>query len=204
MRYQFLIDTYETERLKTLSVWSMFEDQDLPIRPHPEDKRGRSVREQMVHQCNSEDLWFRKTLGIDIEAGPLPASETRKGFIERYAEDSGRRLDELRKTDEPWWETTVAFFGVPRSRAWVFVRRIAHTSHHRGQQMAMLRMLNREVHSNYGPTADTGGLMQNQAAVVYAYTDVDALLEQELHGTGAKAPLPGPGEKAPTERPDRV
>jgi uncharacterized damage-inducible protein DinB len=27
------------------------------------------------------------------------------------------------------------------SRAWVMVRRIAHTAHHRGQQMAMLRML---------------------------------------------------------------
>ena len=29
--------------------------------------------------------------------------------------------------------------------------------------MAMLRMLAREVHSNYGPTADTGGLMANHA-----------------------------------------
>jgi len=36
------------------------------------------------------------------------------------------------------------------------LRRIAHTSHHRGQQMAMLRMLGREVFSVYGPTADTG------------------------------------------------
>jgi uncharacterized damage-inducible protein DinB len=202
MRYQVLIDTYETERLKTLSVWSMFEDGDLAARPHPEDKRGRSVQEQMVHQCVSEDLWFRKTLGIDVAAPPLPALETRTGFIERYSEDSGRRLAALGNTDDAWWEATVAFFGVPRSRAWVFVRRIAHTSHHRGQQMAMLRMLNREIHSNYGPTADTGGLMQNQAAVIYAYPDVDALLEQELSGGGAKAPLPGPGDKPPTERPD--
>jgi len=37
------------------------------------------------------------------------------------------------------------------------VRRIAHTAHHRGQQMAMLRMLGREVYSTYGPTADTDG-----------------------------------------------
>jgi hypothetical protein len=68
--------------------------------------------------------------------------------------------------------------------------------------MAMLRMLNREIHSNYGPTADTGGLMQNQAAVIYAYPNVDALLEQELSGESHKAPLPGPGDKAPTERPN--
>ena len=69
-----------------------------------------------------------------------------------------------------------AFFGVPRSRAWIMVRRIAHTSHHRGQQMALLRMLNREVYSTYGPTADTGGLAANQASVVYAFRDLNALV----------------------------
>ena len=47
MRYRFLVDTYETERLKVLSVWSMFRDEDLPVRPHPVDLRGRSFQEQM-------------------------------------------------------------------------------------------------------------------------------------------------------------
>ena len=56
------------------------------------------------------------------------------------------------------------------------VRRIAHTSHHRGQQMALLRMLNREVYSTYGPTADTGGLAANQANVVYAFRDLNVLV----------------------------
>ena len=200
MRYQFLIDTYETERLKVVSVWSMFRDDDLPIRPHPTDPRGRSVREQMVHQCVSEDLWFRTILGIDVGAPPLSEQETRIEFIRRYAEDSGRRLDALRSTAEDWWEQEVAFFDVRRSRAWVMVRRIAHTSHHRGQQMAMLRMDNRDVHSNYGPTADTGGLMQNDAPVIYAYRSVDDLLAGEAGG-GHKAALPGPGDKPPTERP---
>ncbi len=50
MTYQFLIDAYETERLKTLSVWTMFRDEDMSFRPHPSDPRGRSVHEQMVHQ----------------------------------------------------------------------------------------------------------------------------------------------------------
>ena len=80
------------------------------------------------------------------------------------------------------------------------VRRIAHTSHHRGQQTAMLRMLGRDLHSNYGPTADTGGLMQNKAPVIYAYPDLNALIEGEAAG-GRKTPLPGPGDSAPTERP---
>jgi len=35
MDYSFLVDTYASERLKTLSVWSMFVDEDLDIRPHP-------------------------------------------------------------------------------------------------------------------------------------------------------------------------
>ena len=33
MRYDFLIDSYETERVKVLSVWSEFRDDDLPVRP---------------------------------------------------------------------------------------------------------------------------------------------------------------------------
>lgn len=65
--------------------------------------------------------------------------------------------------------------------------------------MAMLRMLGRDLHSNYGPTADTGGLMQNNAPVIYAYSDLETLLEAESAG-GGKAPLPGPGDKPPTER----
>ena len=196
MRYSFLIDTYATERLKVLSVWAMFADADLPIRPHPADTRGRSVREQMVHQSVSENLWFKNMFGIDVGAPPLPAEETRRGFIAQYAGDSAKRLAELESKDDAWWEAEASFFGVSRSRAWIMVRRIAHTSHHRGQQMAMLRMLGREVHSTYGPTADTGGLMANQAPVIYAYEDEAALLAD-----APKRPLPGPGEKPATERP---
>jgi len=80
------------------------------------------------------------------------------------------------------------------------VRRIAHTSHHRGQLMAMLRMLGRDLHSNYGPTADTGGLMQNGAATILAYPTLDSLLEEE-GGTGRKNPLPAKSTRPVTERP---
>jgi len=196
MRYQFLIDTYETEILKVLSVWSSFQDDDLSSRPHPTDKRGRSVREHMVHQCMSEDGWFKNMFGIDIGAA-LPVPESRLAFVQRYAGDAMKRLDALRQRDDAWWEEEVAFFKATRSRAWIMVRRIAHTAHHRGQQMALLRMLNREVYSNYGPTADTGGLGANQAAVIYAYADLKSLL-----AGGSKAELPGPGDKPVSERPE--
>jgi len=201
MKYDFLVDSYETERLKVLSVWSEFRDDDLPVRPKPDDPRGRSVHEHMVHQCVSEDTWFRTMLGIDVAAPPLPGVETRIEFMRRYAEDSGRRLERLQRTDESWWETTTSFFDVRRSRAWVMTRRLTHTSHHRGQQMTMLRVLGRQVHSNYGPTADTGGLMQNHAPTIYAYANLEALLEGESHG-GAKSMLPTElSGHAVTERP---
>jgi uncharacterized damage-inducible protein DinB len=201
VRYDFLLETYATERVKVMSVWSEFRDEDLPIRPREADQRGRSVREQMIHQCVSEDLWFRTMLGIDVEAPPLPAQELRLEFIKRYSEDSGKRLAVLGSKPEGWWEQNTTFFDVERSRAWVMTRRLTHTSHHRGQQMAMLRMLGRDLHSNYGPTADTGGLMQNHAPTIYAYSNIDALLQGEAAG-GAKSPLPQSEGKTVTERPD--
>jgi uncharacterized damage-inducible protein DinB len=196
MRYDFLVDTYRTERLKVLSVWSMFQEADLEFRPRADDPRGRSVHEQMVHQCMSENMWFKTMLGIDVDAPPLPTEETRTAFIKRYAEDSSKRLDLLMPNMDTWWEANADFFGEQRSRAWIMVRRIAHTSHHRGQQMAMLRMLGRDLHSTYGPTADTGGLAANGGRVIYAYPN-----EPSMVAGGAKAPLPGPGEKPATERP---
>jgi uncharacterized damage-inducible protein DinB len=200
VRYAFLIDAYETERLKVLSVWSMFGEEDLAFRPHPTDGRGRSVREQMVHQCLSEENWFRGMLGIDVGARPLPESETRLGFLRQYAEESARRLQALRGQGEDWWEEVRTFFDVPRPRTWIMVRRLAHTAHHRGQQTALLRMLGRPLHSTYGPTADTGGLAAQHAPTIYAYGDEAALLQGEAGG-GGKAPLPGPGPAPPTERP---
>jgi len=201
MRYDFLIESYETECIKVLSVWSEFREEDLPVRPNQDDTRGRSVHEHMVHQCVSEDAWFRNMLGIDVDAPPLPRREARIEFIRQYARDSAKRLDALRRTEEPWWEEMTKFFDVERTRAWVMLRRLTHTSHHRGQQMAMLRMLRRDLHSNYGPTADTGGLMKDHAPTIYAYSSVEALLDAESNG-GAKAALPGRSAKAVTERPE--
>jgi uncharacterized damage-inducible protein DinB len=200
MNYDFLVETYETERIKVVSVWSMFKDEDLPVRPNPSDPRGRSVHEHMVHQCISENLWFRDMLGIDVGAPPLPSQETRLQFMSRYSEDSGKRLAVLREKIADWWQATARFFDVERSRAWIMTRRIAHTAQHRGQLMAMLRMLGRSMHSTYGPTADTGGLMQNHAPTIYAYPSLDILLQAEGDG-GPKAALPGPGGKPVTERP---
>ena len=115
MRYQFLVETYETERIKVVSIWSEFREEDLPVRPRADDRRGRSVREQMVHQCVSEDLWFRTMLGIDVGAPPLPAQETRLDFIKRYTEDSEKRLQALRGKPESWFEEGTKFFDAARS-----------------------------------------------------------------------------------------
>jgi hypothetical protein len=150
----------------------------------------------------SEDKWFTTMFGIDVGAPPLPTRETRLDFIRRYAEDSERRLAALMSQDEAWWEAQVPFFDTIHSRAWIMVRRVAHTAHHRAEQTMLLRLLGREVHSVYGPAIDTGGLPANRAVTVYAYRDVPSLIQGESRG-GAKAPLPGPGPYPSTERPDR-
>ena len=202
MDYQFLIDTYETERIKVLSTWSTFNDEDLTARPHPNDKRGRNALEQMIHQCMGENKWFTAMLGIDVGAPPLPEEETRIEFIKRYAEDSQKRTEALKEKDNDWWTEEVKFFEFNKSRAWIVTRRIAHTAHHRGQQTMLLRMLGRDIYSTYGPTADTGGLQQNNALTIYPYPDVDTLIKEEVAGGNSKASLPGPGEKPCTERPN--
>jgi len=202
MDYAFLVETYASERLKTLNVWAMFQDDDLDVRPHPRLARDRTPREHMVHQCTSEDKWFTTMFGLDVGAPPLPPQETRLAFIRRYAEDSGKRLGRLREQDSAWWERDVAFFDTIHRRAWIMVRRIAHTAHHRAEQTTLLRLLGREVHSVYGPSVDTGGLPINNAATIYAYPDIPSLIEGESRG-GAKTALPGPGQHPSTERPDR-
>jgi uncharacterized damage-inducible protein DinB len=200
MRYDFLVETYETERIKVVSSWSMFRDEDLTVRPHSADARGRSFHEHMVHQCVSEDTWFRTMLGIDVGAPPLPTPETRLEFMRRYSEDSEKRLSVLRGKNESWWEEEATFFDVRRPRTWIMVRRMTHTSQHRGQLLGLLRMLARDVYSNYGPTADTGGLMQNHAPTIYAYPTLESLLAGETSG-GKKKTLPPSGNKPVTERP---
>lgn len=200
MSYGFLVETYASERLKTLCVWSMFANEDMNVRPHPRLARDRTPREHMVHQCMSEDKWFCGMFGIDVAAPPLPAEETRLAFIQRYAEDSGKRLAQLEKKDDAWWATDVAFFDVRHSRAWIMVRRIAHTAHHRAEQTTLLRLLGRQVWSVYGPAVDTGGLPANGARTIYAYPDVETLIAGESRG-GSKTALPGPGPHPSTERP---
>jgi len=203
MRYRFLMDTYETEIVKVLGVWSMFDDADLRQRPRSDDNRGRNLLEHMVHQSVSEDIWFKTMLGIAVTENPLPAHETRLGFMQAYARNSRLRLAAISANSEAWWEGETAFFDVRRTRLWIMTRRLTHTAHHRGQQTALLRMLKHDLHSTYGPTADTGGLMMNQAPTIYPYPNESVLLEEEEQ-TRRKAALPGPGARASTERPEKI
>ncbi len=191
--YEFLIETYGTERIKTLGVWSHFTDADLGFRPEP---RARTPLEQMVHQCVSEDTWMQRMLGIDAGLPPLPATENRLAFLEHYTAASGRRLELLAAQTADWFAGETRFFDVPRSRAWVLTRRIAHSAHHRGQLTAYLRMLGRDLYSTYGPTADTGGLFQQGAPVIYRYPTIDALLAAERDGEGTTAAAAGAGQRS--------
>jgi uncharacterized damage-inducible protein DinB len=151
--YGFLLETYETEILKVLGIWSAFPDSALDFRPAP---KSRSVLEQMEHQVQSEGRWMTDMLQIDT-GDPNPPQRTGAAFIEKYRADASRRLQKLRTKPDSWWQDTVQFFDVQRSKNWIMTRRICHSSHHRGQLIVYLRLLNLRVPSVYGPTSDTNG-----------------------------------------------
>ena len=195
--WRFFAESYDTERLKTLSVWSLFREEDLRYRCA---ERARTPLEHMVHQCVSEDTWLRTMLGLETPFAVLPAHETRLAFLLHYAAASSARLEKLQSMPAKWWTGETRFFDVARTRAWVFLRRVAHSAHHRGQMTVLLRLLGRPVYSTYGPSADTGGLFSNHPPTVYRYESVEQLLQAETAG-GNWPDLPGPGEKPVTERP---
>jgi uncharacterized damage-inducible protein DinB len=151
--YSFLADAYETEILKTVGTWETFAEDSMNFRPAP---KSRTVVEQFEHQLKSEGAWMRDMFGIDL-GEILPAEYTKRAFIEKYRTDATKRLAILQQKPDSWWEETVKFFDVPRSRAWIMVRRMNHSTHHRGQLIVYLRLLEQRVTSVYGPTADTDG-----------------------------------------------
>jgi uncharacterized damage-inducible protein DinB len=81
---------------------------------------------------------------------------TKQSFIDKYQTDARRRLETMRGQPDDWWQESTSFFDVVRSRAWVLMRRINHSTHHRGQLIVYLRLLDLPQPSVYGPTADTG------------------------------------------------
>jgi uncharacterized damage-inducible protein DinB len=64
------------------------------------------------------------------------------------------RIAWLADQPDAWWMETVPFFDVQRQRAWIVLRRILHTAHHRTQLTVDLRLLGKPVPSVYGPTHD--------------------------------------------------
>ena len=151
--FQHALDTYASESNKVVSVWRCFNDADLPWRPHP---RSSTVAEILKHQLLSERRFFGEFLVTPEPAAAdvLPESITVESVAHRVVELIKPRLAFLAQQESQWWQNRVPFFDVKRERIWVFWRRILHTAHHRTQLTVYLRLLDREVPSTYGPTAD--------------------------------------------------
>src|SRR4029078_7523977 len=120
-RYAFLTDTYRTERLKTLSVWSQVPEARMTFRPEP---RARTPHEHMVHQCLSEDTWMRTMLGISVSRPTLPSEERKDAFLEHYATVSAERLAQLASKPDAWFEEETQLFPVRRSPRWGAIRTV--------------------------------------------------------------------------------
>lgn len=151
--FQHLLDTYVSETNKVVSTWRIFSDADLDYRPHP---KSSNVRDIFKHQLLSERRFFGEFLAT-LEPAPetvLPPSLDVESATARLVELAVARLAFFAKQETEWWMETVPFFDVQRQRIWIFWRRILHTAHHRTQLTVYLRMLDKEVPSTYGPTAD--------------------------------------------------
>ncbi len=151
--FQHLLDTYAGETNKVAAVWSAFTAADLDYRPHP---RAATVGEILKHQLLSERRFFGEFLGTP-EPPPaeiLPAIMRPEACITRLVELAAPRLIFCARRPAAWWHSRVPFFDVERERIWIFWRRILHTAHHRTQLTVYLRLLDRQVPSTYGPTAD--------------------------------------------------
>jgi uncharacterized damage-inducible protein DinB len=149
---QHVVDTYESETQKTISVWRRFEDSNLSYRPH---ERSSSVAEIMKHELLSQRRFFAEFLGFpEPPAAEVLPSESVANFAERLAEHAKVRLQGLAEQREAWWTEVVPFFDVTRERAWIVLRRILHTAHHRTQLTVYLRLLGKPVPAVYGPSKD--------------------------------------------------
>ncbi len=151
--YQHAIDIYAGETNKTVSVWRQLKDADLTYRPHA---KSSSVQEIFKHQLLSERRFFGEFLGTP-EPPPgavLPAEISVDSACLRLVELALPRLEFLAARTSEWWLEPVPFFGVQRTRIWVFWRRVLHSAHHRTQLSVYLRLLDKPVPSIYGPTAD--------------------------------------------------
>lgn len=151
--FQHLLETYASETNKVISVWREFAPQEMSFRPHP---RSTTVEDIMKHQLLSERRFFGEFLGAPEPppAEVLPSGRAPEDYARRMRELALPRLGFLAAQPEAWWLERVRFFDVERERIWIFWRRVLHTAHHRTQLSIYLRLLNKKVPANYGPTAD--------------------------------------------------
>jgi uncharacterized damage-inducible protein DinB len=151
--FQHAVEIYAGETNKTASVWRVFEDSDLPWRPH---QRSSTIAEIMRHQLLSERRFFAEFLGHAEPAARdiVPAEEKVEAFAGRLVELARNRLGWLAWQSETDWVRPARFFDVERERIWIFWRRVLHSAHHRTQLTVYTRLLDKVVPPTYGPTAD--------------------------------------------------
>jgi hypothetical protein len=59
MTYDLLIESYESERVRVLSVWSEVKDDHLPVRPRQTDSRGHPTGSSSRPVASSHRSWRR-------------------------------------------------------------------------------------------------------------------------------------------------
>ena len=152
------LQTYVGETNKTANAWSRIDDDALAWRPH---EKSNDLRQIFAHQLLSERRFFAEFLGLDeppaatlLPEGHDHASATAAAYLARYVDLARPRLPQLAAFNADDWLSETNFFGVPRTRQWVFWRRVLHTAHHRTQVLLYLRLMDNIVPATYGPSGD--------------------------------------------------
>ena len=201
MKYDFLVESYDTERVKVMSVWSEFSDEDMPVRPK---RTIRADGASMNTWCTSASAKTRGSAGcLASTSAPLRSRRRKRRleFIKRYAEDSGKRFAMLRQTDDAWWEAVDDVLRCPTVEgvghhapleAYVPPSRPAdgHAAHAGARSAQQLRSHGGHRRPHAEPRPDD---LRVYRAEAHCWPG-------EAQG-GAKAPLPGSGGKPVTERP---
>jgi uncharacterized damage-inducible protein DinB len=141
---QHLLEIYASEVNKVASVWRGFDNALLDYRPHD---KSMTVGDVLKHELLSARRFFGGFLGLSERdaADVVPQPVAVETCIERMLDTARARLPQLAAATPEWWQASVPFFDVERTRVWIFWRRILHTAHHRTQLTVYLRLLNRPV-----------------------------------------------------------
>lgn len=150
---------YESE--STLKLFELIEDHHFHEQVHP---RVRSVARLAFHITHTiGEMMERTGLKIDGYSEEDDLYWTKKELIEAYNRFSNSLLDQVKKN---WTDADLAkkdnMYGEEWKRGTTLSVLVRHQTHHRGEMVVLMRMLDMKVIGIYGPASEEWQTMGQQ------------------------------------------